>query len=231
MDFKTAVILTPDMQTNKLAGEISAEIMEKYEPQLLKAITQREYSFAPQTDRVKIYNIALENSKPDGGQIMNAIHYNRRKAIIEECAEKYLKENSVFILDGFINFRLDEYKKELRGIVYSAGEEYAAMKEYEEFLDMLRFFVSVQSPKEDTVHIINRNGKICVLNKRKKDITDIYVNEFSETEENLTNEDAVLSALISIAPLHIIIHDEFENDQIYKTIKEIFPHVTFENSQ
>lgn len=229
MDFKTAVILTPDMQTDELAREISAEIMEKYEPQLLKAITQREYSFAPQTDRVRIYDIALENSQPGGERIMNAIHYNRRKAIIEECAENYLKENDVFILDGFINFRLEEYKKELRDIVYSAGEEYVAIREYEEFLDMLRFFVSVQSPREDTVHIIKNGGRLCVLNKRKKDITTVYANEFSETEEELTNEDIVLSALISIAPLHIVIHDDSANDKIYETIKEIFSDVSFVN--
>lgn len=229
MDFKTAVILTPDMQTDELAREISAEIMEKYEPQLLKAITQREYSFAPQTDRVRIYDIALENSQPGGERIMNAIHYNRRKAIIEECAENYLKENDVFILDGFINFRLEEYKKELRDIVYSAGEEYVAIREYEEFLDMLRFFVSVQSPREDTVHIIKNGGRLCVLNKRKKDITAVYANEFSETEEELTNEDIVLSALISIAPLHIVIHDDSANDKIYETIKEIFSDVSFVN--
>ena len=229
MDFKTAVILTPDMQTDELAREISAEIMEKYEPQLLKAITQREYSFAPQTDRVRIYDIALENSQPGGERIMNAIHYNRRKAIIEECAENYLKENDVFILDGFINFRLEEYKKELRDIVYSAGEEYVAIREYEEFLDMLRFFVSVQSPREDTVHIVKNGGRLCVLNKRKKDITAVYANEFSETEEELTNEDIVLSALISIAPLHIIIHDNSESDKIYETIQEIFSDVSFVN--
>lgn len=229
MDFKTAVILTPDMQTDELAREISAEIMEKYEPQLLKAITQREYSFAPQTDRVRIYDIALENSQPGGERIMNAIHYNRRKAIIEECAENYLKENDVFILDGFINFRLEEYKKELRDIVYSAGEEYVAIREYEEFLDMLRFFVSVQSPREDTVHIVKNGGRLCVLNKRKKDITAVYANEFSETEEELTNEDIVLSALISIAPLHIIIHDDSESDKIYETIQEIFSDVSFVN--
>ena len=229
MDFKTAVILTPDMQTDELAKEISAEIMEKYEPQLLKAIIQREYSFAPQTDRVRIYDIALENSQPGGERIMNAIHYNRRKAIIEECAESYLKENDVFILDGFINFRLEEYKKELRDIVYSAGEEYVAIREYEEFLDMLRFFVSVQSPREDTVHIIKNDGRLCVLNKRKKDITAVYANEFSETEEELTNEDIVLSALISIAPLHIVVHDDSENDKIYETIREIFSDVSFVN--
>lgn len=229
MDFKTAVILTPDMQTDELAREISAEIMEKYEPQLLKVITQREYSFAPQTDRVRIYDIALENSQPGGERIMNAIHYNRRKAIIEECAENYLKENDVFILDGFINFRLEEYKKELRDIVYSAGEEYVAIREYEEFLDMLRFFVSVQSPREDTVHIVKNGGRLCVLNKRKKDITAVYANEFSETEEELTNEDIVLSALISIAPLHIVIHDDSDSDKIYETIKEIFSDVSFVN--
>ena len=229
MDFKTAVILTPDMQTDELAKEISAEIMEKYEPQLLKAIIQREYSFAPQTDRVRIYDIALENSQPGGERIMNAIHYNRRKAIIEECAESYLKENDVFILDGFINFRLEEYKKELHDIVYSAGEEYVAIREYEEFLDMLRFFVSVQSPREDTVHIIKNDGRLCVLNKRKKDITAVYANEFSETEEELTNEDIVLSALISIAPLHIVVHDDSENDKIYETIREIFSDVSFVN--
>ena len=59
-----------------------------------------------------LYNIALKNSLPKEDNILGTMLYNRRKALIEESALDYLKENSYIILNGFINFRLEEYKNE-----------------------------------------------------------------------------------------------------------------------
>ena len=101
------------------------------------------------------------------------------------------------------------------------------MREYDEFLNMLQFFVSVQMPKESLVHVVKRNETIRILNRYKKDITDIYSNEFAFSPEDFTHEDIALSALISIAPKSIIIHDKKENDKIYETISLVFPDVEF----
>lgn len=227
MDFNTAVKLPEDICPEEFAVQISEEILTKCEGQLLYKITEHEFPFMPQSEKLEVYNIALKNSLPEEDNILGTMLYNRRKALIEESALDYLKENSYIILNGFINFRLEEYKNELKKLCRNAAEEFSALREYDEFLNMLRFFVSVQAPKEKTVHVIKKGNELRIFNKRHKDITDYYAEEFAFSSEGFTSEDIALSALISIAPKKIIIHDKKENDKIYETLSSVFSEVEF----
>ena len=216
-----------NIRIEDFAGQISNEILTKVEAPLLYKITDREFPFMPQSEKQEIYNIALKNSHPCEDDLMGKMLYNRRKALIEESALDYLKENSYIILNGFINFRLEEYKNELKKLCRNAAEEFSALREYDEFLNMLRFFVSVQAPKEKTVHVIKKENELRIFNKRHKDITDYYAEEFAFSSEGFTSEDIALSALIAIAPRKIIIHDKKENDKIYETLLSVFSEVEF----
>ena len=227
MDFNTAVTPPSNIPLEEFAGEITGEILDKCEKRLIYKITESEFPYAPQSEKQSIYNIALKNANPTDEDLLGKMHYQRRKALIKECAVNYLKENNFIILSGFVNFRLEEYKNELRKLCHDAADEFSAKREYDDFLNMLKFFVSVQMPKESLVHIVKRNGELRILNKFKKDITDIYANEFAFSEENFTHEDIALSALISISPKSVVIHDKRENDKIYDTIVSVFPNVEF----
>ena len=227
MDFNTAVSLPTDCDIKEFALQITGEIMNKCEKGLLYKITEDEFPYAPQSDKVEIYNLALKHANPNEDDVMDIIHYNRRKALIEESTLDYLKENSFIILNGFINFRLGEYKNELRTLCHDAAQELYALREYDEFLDMLRFFVSVQAPKESLVHIVKKDGVLRIQNKHRRDITKAYSEIFSFSDEELTPEDIALSALISIAPRKIIIHDTKDSDKIYETIESVFFDVEF----
>ncbi len=227
MDLNTAVIIPPGTAVEEFAREITGEIMEKCEKRLLYKITEEEFPHSPDSDKREIYSIALKNALPGGENILNTMHYNRRRELINESTTKYLKEHKSIIISGFVNFRLDEYKNELRKLCQNAAEEYSAKREYGEFLDMLRFFISVQMPKESAVHVVRRGENLRILNKFKKDITDRYSNDFAFPPEDFTSEDILLSALITISPKSIIIHDKKENDKIYDTISSVFPNVRF----
>ena len=227
MDFNTAVKMPSNIRIEDFAGQISNEILAKVEAPLLYKITDREFPFMPQSEKQEIYNIALKNSHPCEDDLMGKMLYNRRKALIEESALDYLKENSYIILSGFVNFRLEEYKNELKKLCHNAAEEFSALREYDEFLNMLKFFVSVQSPKEKSVHIIKKGDSLRIFNKWHKDITDYYAEEFAFTTEEFTGDDIMLSALITIAPRKIIVHDKRENDKIYDTLASVFSEVEF----
>ena len=153
--------------------------------------------------------------------------YNRRRELIKECTADYLKENGYIIINGFVNFRLEEYKNELRNLCHDAAEELYAIREYDEFMNMLRFFVSVQAPKEPLVHLAKKDGIMRIYNKRHRDITEHYCEKSLFFDEGFTPEDAVLSALITISPRKIVIHDSEENERIYSTIVSVFPDVEF----
>lgn len=227
MDLNSVVTLAPDQSIADFACQVSSEIMNKYEKTMLYHITEKEFPLSSQESKNQIFEIAVKNASPNDGEIKNAIHYNRRKALIEESVVDYLSENKSIILSGFMNFRLSDYKNELYDICINAGEEYAAIKEYNEFIDMLRFFISVQTPREDLVHIVKDDGEWRILNRRRRDITESYTNDLPHFDEELTGEDILLSALIAIVPRRIIVHDEEENAKIYETIKLIFEDVRF----
>lgn len=229
MDLNTAVNLPADTDIYEFAVQITGEIMTNYEKPLLKRITEHEFPYAPPGERMEIFNLALKHASADSSDAMDTIHYERRKALIKEQALDYLKENSYIIINGFVNFRLEEYKNELRNLCHDAAEELYAMREYDEFMNMLRFFVSVQAPKEPLVHLIKTDGVMRIHNKRHKDITDRYCEEAVFSDEGFTPEDIVLSALITIAPRKIIIHDSRENERIYDTLVSVFSDVEFVN--
>lgn len=227
MELNTAVNLPEDTNIYDFAMQITGEIMNNYEKPLLKKITENEFPYAPQGEKAEIFNLALKHASAESSDAMDTIHYERRKALIKEQTLDYLKENSYIIINGFVNFRLEEYKNELRNLCHDAAEELYAMREYDEFMNMLRFFVSVQAPKEQVVHLIKTKGILRIHNKRHKDITDIYCEDSIFSDEGFTQEDIILSALITIAPRKIIVHDKCENERIYDTIANVFTDVEF----
>lgn len=227
MELNTAVNLPADTDIYEFALKITGEIMSHYEKPLLKRITEHEFPYAPQNERMEIFNLALKHASPESTDAMDTIHYERRRALIQEQALNYLKDNSYIIINGFVNFRLEEYKNELRNLCHDAAEELYALREYDEFMNMLRFFVSVQAPKEQIVHLVKTDGIMKLHNKRHKDITGRYCENAVFSDEGFSPEDIVLSALITIAPRKIVIHDKCENERIYDTLVSVFPEVEF----
>ena len=227
MELNTAVNLPEGTDVYEFAVQITGEIMSRYEKPLLKKITESEFYYSPPEERAEIFGIALRHASGESADTMDTIHLERRKALIREQAEEYLKENNHIIINGFVNFRLEDYKNELKNLCHDAAEELYAMREYDEFLNMLSFFISVQSPKEAVVHIVKKDGVLRILNKRHKDITTLYCEEAIFSGEDFSSEDIVLSALITISPRKITIHDKRENERIYDTITSVFPDVEF----
>ncbi len=227
MELNTAVNLPADKDIYEFAVQITGEIMSHYEKPLLKRITDNEFPYAPKSERMEIFNLALKHASPESSDAMDTIHYERRRALIKEQTLDYLRDNSYIIINGFVNFRLEEYKNELRNLCHDAAEELYALREYDEFMNMLRFFVSVQAPKEPLVHLIKTNGVMRIYNKRHRDITERYCENTVFSDEGFSDEDIVLSTLITIAPRKIIIHDTPEKERIYDTIVNVFSEVEF----
>lgn len=227
LDLNVAINLPAGTDIYQFATEITGEIMAKYEKPLLRKIAEHEFPNVSSGERMEIVQIALRHAEGNSENVMDTVHYERRKALIEEKALNYLKENKSIIINGFVNFRLEEYKDELRNLCHDAAEELYANKEYDEFMNMLRFFVSVQTPKETLVHIKKKDGTLKIFNKRYRDITNYYCEESIFSDEGFTREDIILSSLITISPKRIIIHGNHSEERIYDTISNVFPDVEF----
>ncbi len=227
MNFSAEVILPENININSFSKEISIEIIKRFENSLIYKILEKEFPLIPSEDKKEIYSLAIKKAAENSDDILSKIHFNRRVALIEEEVKKYFLENDHMMLDGFVNFRLRDYKEELKELCLSATEELSSIREYDEFIDMLKFFVSVQNPKEELINIVKKDSRMRILNRRRKDITDLYFDDLIKSEEPLTDEDIILSELISIAPEKIVIHDSKNSEKIYETISKIFENVVY----
>ncbi|MBR1969769.1 MAG: putative sporulation protein YtxC [Clostridia bacterium] len=227
MNFSAEVVLPENININSFSKEVSTEIIKRFENSIIYKILEKDFPLIPIEDKKEIYSMAVKKATESSDDIISKIHFNRRLALIEQEVKKYFLENDHMVIEGFVNFRLKDYKDELRELCLSAAEELSSLREYDEFIDMLKFFVSVQSPKEELVNIVKKNSRMRILNRRRKDITDLYFDDLVKSEEPLTDEDIILSELISIAPEKIVIHDSSEKEKIYETISKIFENVVY----
>jgi putative sporulation protein YtxC len=64
------------------------------------------------------------------------------------------ENNDEMVLDGFIRFRLKDFRHELEKAVDRAVDDLLIEKEYSEFIKLLRYFVEIQEPKVEEVHVV-----------------------------------------------------------------------------
>lgn len=227
LDFNAVQKLPRDMRREEFAAMLAGEIIENCETRMMQNIIDTEFFDLSREQRAKILQTAQKAAR-NTEEAISVIHYNRRRALIAEDVEKCLRPCGEIVPGGVVCFRLADYKNELRNICLCAYDEYEAECEYESFLEMLRFFVSVQCPKENVVYVVNGRRGIRILNSKMRDITDLYFSETENPPKELTSEDIALSALITIAPRKIIVRDKKENGIIYKTIAAVFENTVFE---
>lgn len=144
---------------------------------------------------------------------------------IINCISDQLKSQNTLNIDGWIRFRLLEYRQYIKELVENIAFEYIAYREYREFLAMLKQFVEVQKPMIDIIHIIpSTTGQIYLYDDNYNEITKSCIEQCEENTAVNNIEDLILSSLITIAPLKIVIHKKemCSNTRLIATIQIIY---------
>jgi putative sporulation protein YtxC len=140
--------------------------------------------------------------------------------------KQFFKKNNDLNVDGFLEFRLKDYKDELREVVEYAVDEFIMDKQYQEFISLLKYFVFIQEAKIPEVHLMHKGGHEFVLFNDQMVPLDMKATEDSFKIEILDQEfnfeDLVVSTLISIAPQQIHIHTREPQVLVIQTINQIF---------
>jgi len=155
------------------------------------------------------------------------IYYiNRKNEILSKIID-CIKENEIININGFLTFRIKEFKHEIYSVVDKVIEEYMIKKEYDEFVKLLRYFVDIQESKIDEVNIIiNGDGSYDITDKKGNNIFELMT--YGLKESNFTGianiEDVIISGLITNAPQRVIIHgvERCRNNEMIETIKNVF---------
>lgn len=208
-----------------LIGELLAEYICK--EQLLFLIRQvilKETPYREPEIIEQIQNIAKENILSREKQL-SQLQLSRQQDYLAREIARFFHESRQIAVDGYIRFRMHHYRKFLLRQVKDAAEEYALEKEYKEFIQLLKYFVSVQTSKVSLVHLIHHGKRKFEL--LKSDGSPIKLKGMDETlqdilEQNYSHEDLIVSTLLSVAPEKIVLHSKHSNENVITTLLQIF---------
>lgn len=199
------------------ANLLSQHIRFFYEKGIIKDVyNKRFYGLSQVSETNRIYELSEKIAKND-----MAVD----TALLSDILQ--LMENSKqVVVRGATDFSLFKYKKALEEIVERGIEEYAIERERKSFIDLLRYFVSLQSTVHRMIHVVNDGGFYRVLDEQYSEIhfysgAGAYDDLFTDIS---SEEDWVLSLLITIAPDRIVLHDRMKNtpESFVETLMAVF---------
>ena len=210
-----------------VSNALADHVIHQYEEKLLIRIINSNYGYFNSSDKKEILRISLKIIRNDDKVFFNTLFQIRRRNMIIKKLMEYFEGSSSIILDGFVNFRLKEYIKELEEIIDNAVDDFLIEREYKEFIRLLRYFVEIQDSKFNFIHVVMQyDDKYILLDDKKQEITNDCIQEFI-TElpgTEINHDDLLVSSLITLAPKSIIIHnwERFRNQKLLDTIKNVF---------
>ncbi len=210
-----------------LADSISDIILNHWEDILLKDIIRENYYYFDEDEKDLIYHYALRHINRDGQSTRDTLYWLRRKGRILQKVLDFLHSNNRIVIEGFIRFRLKEYIGELKEAADRAVDDFLIEREYREFVQLLKYFVDIQEPKIESIHVLIKGDGVFKLfdghmRPVRSDYLEGYLINLADNEINY--EDLLISALITIAPKEITLHYQDNNSQgvPLDTIKNVF---------
>ena len=195
-------------------------IIKFYENKLISNLLDYNYFYFSDTEKKYILQIC-KNFASDSENF----EYIKRKNIIYCICKEYIEENKFVILEGFIRFRLQKYMHILDNLVDSAVNSYIIEKEYIEFINLLKFYISSQIPSDKIIHLIYFHNESVLLDQ-EKNVIKIDTNLSNAkyiSDITFSSNDYCLNTLLNILPKQIFIHlIDSNEDEFINTLKNIF---------
>ncbi len=201
-------------------------IIDKYENQIIYKIVFKNMEFFSKNEKREIFALVLKRLND------NCEERSYRRSLIQEQLRQYFQEEKTIVINGFVMFRLGFYFVYLENFILQEIDQYLVQKDYDEFLDLIKYFIDISSAKRETVEIYFDGNSYRIFDENKSDITNLFIedlvdtccNQKEQTENQVTPDDILLSSLISIAPRNIIFHNagQLKNQELIQTINKVF---------
>ena len=209
-----------DLFYDKITAILTDAILNFYEQKLIRRILEYNYFYFNSGEKKEIIEIAKTIIAND------IISYEDNYFAIFYAISDYITTNNSIVLEGFINFRLQGYMKNLDYIIDLSVNKFITDKEYLEFINMLKLYITITPSKTSVVHLIYLGNESILLDKNKQIIPldDGLLNTKYLSDITFSSNDYSLNALLNIVPrklvIHVIEHDK--NDEFINTLKLIF---------
>lgn len=205
-----------------LAGVIADIVVEHLEKKFINSIIKHKYGYFSSDERNKIQEMTLDHLNKSVITDSKLGKILRREEIIKQILN-YLNNSQDLNIEGFVRFRLKDYINQLKLAVEKSVDDFIIEKEYNEFIDLLKYFVELQEPRIPLVNVVQReDSSFQILDEQGNIIDSEYLEGYLAEMfgEEIDYEDLLVSALINVAPLKIILH--FREEEAVETVKKIF---------
>ena len=210
-----------DLFLNKISTLLSYTIIDFYEPKILQDLINTNYFYFSTEDKKEIYNLCLTTIDFSSSISM----FN----IISNALHKYFLNNKYVILDGFVNFRIHNYIKELDSAVDMCVNKFIIDKEYNEFIDLLKTYIQTTPCNSSIIHLVYKNKESILLDafKNKIKFNNEFLNQKYLSDISFSSNDYALNALLTLLPQKLYIHLINGEDEFITTLKQVFGNRVF----
>lgn len=209
-------------KSDELFTLLSKYIIREFEKKILIKIINKNCDCFSKSEKYNICNMALKSLIND--EIEDNYEYCLRVESVKNKLKKCFQNSETVSVEGFVNFRLQELEEDFEEVVEECVRDYLLESEYVEFINMIKYFVSVQSTRYFAVEV--KYGESVTLYANGKNITEECMEDFKcdTLKYGIDNDDFLLNSLISIAPKRIFIKQKNKvlNDEIKKTLLGVF---------
>lgn len=192
-----------------VANALSDVIIEKRQKEMIRKIIRGQYQCFSADEQDTILRYADQNLADAAGHGPDLLYKVGRKTRILHSIRDFLAGSNELVLEGFVTFRLKEYVAELHEAVDRAVDDFLVEREQHEFIRLLRYFVEVQEPRIEHVHVLMRpKGAFHLLDDDGSAIRSEYLEGFvaEMVEGEVSQDDLLISALITLAPRLLTLH-------------------------
>lgn len=210
-------------------SNILYEVMiEDFISKKLRKYLSETYVFLDINDISKVKErVAIVLREEKGIDDMMLFCMNRKNIILDKISS-CISEGTSINMKGFMDFRFNELKTDLFRMIEKVIEQYVVEKEYNEFISLLKYFVSLQESKVNRVDLYMDpvENKYELIDESGNNMMQSFLNEIYENKNiiDISNEDLVISGLITTCPRRIVIHLTGNNkkNELVSTIEKVF---------
>ncbi len=214
--YRISIGLNNEISAQTLAEKLTDVVLPKYELRILHEILRHNFIDFSVDETEEIIKTAQNSIN-----IFNQI-YNR--AIFVKNLTNIIENSNNISIEGFLNFRIAEYRRIAYMLISDAIEQFLIKEEYNDFIKMIKYYADISQSQIDLIHIIpNSDGSFMFYNFKKERIR-FEIEEINSIEIFVTTQDMLMSILISLIPKRIIWHEnrDCNLENIKSTIKQIF---------
>lgn len=193
----------------------------------LKDYIWNNYTKIDDEEKQNVYDEA-ENIFRKKNDFLKENIYDKIYDFIRDNNNENLDMNLDMNLDGFFKFRMKDYMSYIAIISDIALEEHLIKRDRREFLDSLKYFVDIQEEKLKLLRVTITKDGLFILSDEDGNLLEELNNKeliSMALQENLNQEDILISAVMTLCPKKIEIVDYLKNDKskdIIEILKLLF---------